>query len=151
MARYSTDEGGLQRTKEPESEGEARPGVSADRLVDLLTTFSALRRDGQALIDQIRGSLHEMREVRDQLQDRHASVPRAGRNGSQRRNAYLRLQYGLTAREVEVAVLLAQGRSNAAIAEALQISGHTARHHTQRVLTKVGVHSRAEAGAKLRG
>jgi len=115
------DEGGLQRTKEPERESGKR-------------------------------SLREMRELRNQLQDQRAALPRPGRNGAQRsRNAYLELHYGLTARELEVAVLLAQGRSNAAIAEALQISAHTARHHSQRILTKLGVHSRAEAGAKLRG
>jgi hypothetical protein len=28
---------------------------------------------------------------------------------------------------------------------------HTARHHTQRILSKLEVHSRGEAGAKLRG
>ena len=33
----------------------------------------------------------------------------------------------------------------------LGISPHTARHHTQRVLDKLGVHSRAAAGARLRG
>jgi DNA-binding CsgD family transcriptional regulator len=143
----------LQRTKEREREaGEALPGVSADRLVHLLTTFSALRRDGQALIDQIRGSLHEMRELRNQLQEHHTPLRRAGRNGTQRtRNAHLQLRYGLTARELEVAVLLAQGCSNASIADALQISAHTARHHTQRILAKLGVHSRSEAGAKMRG
>ena len=143
----------MQRTKEQDREsGEAPPGVSADRLANLLTTFSTLRRDGQALIDQIRGSLHEMHQLRNQLQDYRATLPHAGRNGPQRtRNAHLQLRYGLTAREVEVAVLLAQGRSNAGIAEALRISAHTARHHTQRILTKLGVHSRAEAGAKLRG
>ena len=48
-------------------------------------------------------------------------------------------------------MLLAQGRSNVAIAKTLGISTHTARHHTQRVLAKMRVHSRAEAGAKLRG
>jgi DNA-binding CsgD family transcriptional regulator len=50
-----------------------------------------------------------------------------------------------------VAAMLAQGRSNSAIAAALRISTHTARHHTQRVLAKLGVHSRAQAGAKVRG
>ena len=57
------------------------------------------------------------------------------------------MQFGLTARETEVAMLLAQGRSNVAIAKTLGISTHTARHHTQRVLAKMKVHSRAEAGA----
>lgn len=143
----------MQRTKEEETEsGETVPGLSADRLVDLLTTFSALRRDGQALIDQIRGSLEEMRELRNQLQHHRTALPRSGRNSAhQTQQAYLRLHYGLTAREVEVAILLAQGRSNTAIAKDLAISAHTARHHTQRILAKLGVHSRAEAGARLRG
>jgi DNA-binding CsgD family transcriptional regulator len=61
------------------------------------------------------------------------------------------MRFGLTGRELEVAHLLAEGRSNAAIARTLSISPHTARHHTQRVLGKLGVHSRAEAGARLRG
>jgi DNA-binding CsgD family transcriptional regulator len=66
--------------------------------------------------------------------------------------AALRLQdeYGMTPREVEVALLLSQGLSNSALARQLGISPHTARHHTQRVLGKLGVHSRAEAGARLR-
>jgi DNA-binding CsgD family transcriptional regulator len=61
------------------------------------------------------------------------------------------MQFGLTARETEVAMLLAKGRSNVSIAKTLGISTHTARHHTQRVLVKLRVHSRAEAGAKVRG
>lgn len=60
----------------------------------------------------------------------------------------LRARFGLTGREAEVAVLLLQRRSNAEIAEALELSEHTARHHTERVLHKLGVNSRtALAGA----
>jgi DNA-binding CsgD family transcriptional regulator/PAS domain-containing protein len=55
----------------------------------------------------------------------------------------LREQFGLTPREVEVALLLAEGRSNDAIAEALVISSHTARHHVQKVLRKLGAASRS--------
>ncbi len=51
----------------------------------------------------------------------------------------------------ELAMLLAQGLSNVMIAKTLDISTHAARHHTQRVLGKMKLHSRAEAGAKLRG
>jgi DNA-binding CsgD family transcriptional regulator len=90
-----------------------------------------------------------MRELRNQLQEHRG---RAGSNGSAKsRAAYLQNHYGLTARETEVAAMLAQGRSNSAIAAALHISTHTARHHTQSVLAKLGVHSRAQAGAKMRG
>ena len=54
----------------------------------------------------------------------------------------LRRRYGLTAREAQVASLLAQRLTNDEIASALGISSHTARHHTESVLLKLGVTSR---------
>jgi DNA-binding NarL/FixJ family response regulator len=62
----------------------------------------------------------------------------------------LQLRCGMTRRESEVALLLEEGCSNSVVAQRLDISPHTARHHTQRVLAKLGVHSRSEAGARLR-
>jgi DNA-binding NarL/FixJ family response regulator len=64
--------------------------------------------------------------------------------------ALLRERYRLTSREVDVAHLLALGQSNSEIAAALSISEHTCRHHTERVLTKLGVRSRAAVAAGLR-
>jgi len=58
---------------------------------------------------------------------------------------------GLTRREAEVARLLAQRLSNAEVAAALSVSAHTARHHTERVMHKLGVTSRAEVATRLRG
>lgn len=60
-------------------------------------------------------------------------------------------RYGLTAREIRVARMLAAGKSNADVAGELFISPHTARTHTERVLRKVGARSRAEVGSILRG
>jgi DNA-binding CsgD family transcriptional regulator len=54
----------------------------------------------------------------------------------------LRRRYGLTAREAQVASHLAQRLTNDEIAAALGISSHTARHHTESVLLKLGVTSR---------
>lgn len=58
-------------------------------------------------------------------------------------------RFGLSAKEAQVAVLLAGGQSNKAIAATLSISSHTARHHTERVLQKLGATSRAAAAALL--
>jgi len=56
---------------------------------------------------------------------------------------------GLTAREAEVAGLLAQGFSNAQIADKLVLSAKTVDHHVSAVLTKLGVASRRDVGAAL--
>jgi DNA-binding NarL/FixJ family response regulator len=53
----------------------------------------------------------------------------------------------LTTREREVLRLLAQGRNQPEIASELYISSKTVATHIQRILAKLGVHSRAEAVA----
>ena len=53
----------------------------------------------------------------------------------------------LTARELEVLQLLADGVSNVDIAAQLFISRNTVRNHVQRVIVKLGVHSKLEAVA----
>jgi DNA-binding NarL/FixJ family response regulator len=52
---------------------------------------------------------------------------------------------GLTAREVEVLVLLARGRSNKQIAERLVITPKTAGNHVEHIYAKIGASSRAAA------
>lgn len=53
----------------------------------------------------------------------------------------------LSRREQEVMVLVAEGLSNAEIADRLVISVKTAGHHVSNILTKLGVRSRTEATA----
>ena len=52
---------------------------------------------------------------------------------------------GLTAREIEVLRLVAQGRSNREIAAELFIAEKTARNHVERVYAKLGVNNRTQA------
>jgi DNA-binding CsgD family transcriptional regulator len=54
---------------------------------------------------------------------------------------------GLTPRELEVLRLVAAGRTNGQIAEALFISRKTASVHVSNILAKLGVHTRTEAAA----
>jgi NarL family two-component system response regulator LiaR len=54
-------------------------------------------------------------------------------------------QSSLTARELEVLQLLAQGMSNRAIAESLTISDRTVHAHLSNIFSKMGVSSRLEA------
>ena len=63
----------------------------------------------------------------------------------------VRSRYGLTRREAQVTALLGLGRSCASIAATLSISRHTARRHTESVLRKLDVHSRAEIVVRLLG
>ena len=54
----------------------------------------------------------------------------------------LRVAFGLRGREPQVALLAAEGLSNEVIALRLRLSAHTVRHYLERVLTRLGLHSR---------
>jgi len=67
-----------------------------------------------------------------------------------RQSALLRLEvHGASAREREVATLLARGLGNAEIAEALVVSPHTVQDHVKSLFEKVGVSTRQELVARV--
>lgn len=61
----------------------------------------------------------------------------------------LRERFEFTKREAEVALLLARRKRNREIAEALCISERTARHHTEKVLLKLGIGSRDQVAEAI--
>ena len=63
----------------------------------------------------------------------------------------LRVSFGLRGREPQVALLAAEGLSNAAIAERLRLSAHTVRHYLERVLDRLDLHSRKALALRLMG
>ena len=71
----------------------------------------------------------------------HAVLGAAGHRVARRRE----WPAGLTAREVEVLALAAQGHSNKDIADRLVISPKTAGNHIEHIYVKIGCSSRAEA------
>jgi DNA-binding NarL/FixJ family response regulator len=76
-----------------------------------------------------------------------AAVLRLRRRGP--RKATRRNPGGLTAREIEVLALIAEGLTNAEIADRLVVSRRTVDHHVSAILFKLDVPSRASAVAKL--
>jgi DNA-binding NarL/FixJ family response regulator len=74
------------------------------------------------------------------------SIVRSQLDG-RRRGDHVRALFGLTDRERDIVMRLADGMGQKAIAAELVISPKTVATHIQRILAKLGVHSRAEAVA----
>lgn len=117
-----------------------------ERLAAAREFTGKLERNRTELIRQMRQAVSKMKSVRERLLSGRGGD--GGRHGADPAARLVR-RYHLTARELEVALLLSRGASNAEIATALRISEHTARHHTRHVLLKLGLHSRARAAAVL--
>lgn len=67
--------------------------------------------------------------------------------GERRRRSWPRKAGQLTERQTQVLALLAEGLTNAEIAERLYISSRTAEHHVSNILSQLGLDNRAEATA----
>ena len=104
--------------------------TSPERLLDAVRTVAA----GEALLDP---------SVTRNLISRFL---RAGPATATEPSAEIRRQLlRLTERERQVLLLVAQGRSNAEIADLLVIAESTAKTHVKRVLAKIDAHDRAQA------
>ena len=64
-------------------------------------------------------------------------------------DAELRERFGLTAQEIRVARQIGEGSNNEEVARCLEISPHTARRHTEHVLDKLGIVSRAQVAERI--
>ncbi len=121
--------------------------VSADMDEEMVDEVLARGRSGvvghDASLDEIRAVIVAVTEgatvvhgvSRCQLGDRPAPITRG------------RAQWHLTARETSVLAVLARGGSTREVAEELGMTTNTARTHIQRILRKMGLHSRLEAAS----
>jgi DNA-binding CsgD family transcriptional regulator/tetratricopeptide (TPR) repeat protein len=117
--------------------GEA--GWSYDRALML-----SLLDDEELLVESIGiardlGAEPLSRRVAERMRELGAPVPRGPRAATRANRA------GLTARQFEVLALLADGLSNAEIADRLVVSPRTAEHHVAAVLAKLGATTRWDA------
>lgn len=91
--------------------------------------------EGDSLADAI--GLAPLRRMFESLRERLAT----------RRGGRPEYPSGLTEREVEVLQLVAAGKSNREVAQALTISEHTAARHVSNIFSKIGATNRSEATA----
>ncbi|HEX2126703.1 MAG TPA: LuxR C-terminal-related transcriptional regulator, partial [Thermoleophilaceae bacterium] len=128
----------FQRSGAPFEAAEARLEL-ARALIELGREDLALReaRSAQAALVAVGAGL-AARRAGALLRELGASPTRPGRGEP---------TFGLSARELEVLALVAQGHSNQRIAETLVLSEHTVRRHVANILKKMDVPSRTAAAA----
>jgi DNA-binding NarL/FixJ family response regulator len=119
--------------------------------IDLGKVYSSMarREDARREFNSARASIDELAKnvapgpLRDEfLQEASAMLPAVRMPTA--RQAAKRASGGLTAREREIAVLIAQARSNREIADELVISEKTAERHIANILHKLGFNSRTQ-------
>jgi DNA-binding CsgD family transcriptional regulator len=125
-----------------------RPGDDASRARarKAAQTFRELHlRPYEAIAEEAAGNQHEALALYRAM----GNVPETRRLEAQEvpRNRVGRAKNELTRREREIAELVAQGRSNRAIAEALVLSERTVETHVASILAKLDLDSRAEVAA----
>jgi DNA-binding NarL/FixJ family response regulator len=120
--------------------------TAQDRLLAAAVVYRQLLepRPQRAALDPREAAARLRQEVRDGRLDAESveAVLAAAGHRTSRRTSW---SAGLTAREVEVLRLVAQGRSNREIAAELFIAEKTARNHIERVYSKLGVNNRTQA------
>lgn len=127
------------------------PRVAAVRAAMRPEAFSAAWSAGRTMsLDEAvhyarQGPTAERPADRTDLPD--SGVVRAAATGRTARRASSLPESSLTAREREVAILVARGFTNRQIAEALVITEGTAGSHLEHILAKLGFRSRAQVAA----
>jgi DNA-binding NarL/FixJ family response regulator len=153
LGRYAEAERVLQAAEETARAQGARP-----RLWRILVARGQLEQarghrdqaadtllEARHLIEQLAGNLSDAVLRENFLRRASVQLPRLG-TPTPRRAAKHAFE-GLTARERQVAALIAEGQSNRAIAAALVLSERTVAKHVEHILTKLGYTSRAQIAA----
>ena len=121
--------------------------TAQDRLLAAAVAYHQLLepRPGRAALDPGDAASELRQEARAGRLDGESVEAVLAAAGHRASTADIHFRAGLTAREVEVLRLVAQGRSNREIAAELFIAEKTARNHVERVYAKLGVNNRTQA------
>jgi LuxR family transcriptional regulator, maltose regulon positive regulatory protein len=122
------------------------PFESAQARLELARVLAELGRDDLAL-REARSAEAALIAVGAGLEARRAGALLRTLGATPTRRGKGELTFGLSARELEVLGLVAQGLSNQRIADTLVLSEHTVRRHVANILKKMGAPSRAAAAA----
>lgn len=118
--------------------------VLLERLQAQRREIRRLARSAEALVDDFATTELQLAHVSDAAIAAGHAMPVAAMPAASA-EAHARMRDLLTRREFEVLQLLADGMTNAAIAERLIISQATVKSHVQRILRKLRASNRAEA------
>ena len=102
--------------------------------------ISERKRTELDLISAIEGAMQDSSWLSQKIMDRLAALRTPATSAVSSRPAV-----ELTARERDVLGLITKGKSDDAIADALDLKRNTVRNHVARIYSKIGAHSRAEA------
>ncbi len=125
----------------------SHPMIAATIHVELAEAHAAARDEGAAVAAARAAHAAARRCEAPVLADRAAALLRQLGATAPRPAPAADALGGLTARELDVLAGIQRGDSNAAIAKSLYLSPKTVEHHVGRILSKLGVRTRAEAAA----
>lgn len=103
---------------------------------------------GRAIHDAMSGTSPLSASAASAVLDAVRNAPDPGDGQSAHDPTHARAALGLSAREVEIVELIAEGRANSEIAAALFLSEKTVKNHVNRIYAKMAVNSRAAAIAR---
>jgi DNA-binding CsgD family transcriptional regulator/predicted negative regulator of RcsB-dependent stress response len=149
LARADGDSGESRRHLEDAVDLFGRSGApfeAAQARLELARVLIELGRDDLAL-REARSAEAALASVGAGLTARRAGALLRELGASPTRSRRGEPTFGLSARELEVLALVAQGHSNQRIAEMLVLSEHTVRRHVANILKKMNVPSRTAAAA----
>ena len=109
-------------------------------LLSAFQDITARKQTELDLIAAIEGAMRDSSWLSQNIMDRLAALRTPAERGTS-----IATTVDLTKREREVLGLIAQGKSDAAIADALSLKRNTVRNHVARLYGKIDVHNRSEA------